>query len=212
MILSAAVFIASLTVMDARPRLRSCDLIFVSGSRSSEDSSMDKAITLATGDPESMSFTHVAIVERRWMRLWVIDASPRHGVARRRFSEFLKEQEGPGVHLAVKRLRTMRGLSRRDILCNAESYLWQSYDFTFMPDNGMMYCSELVRESYRDRQGRYIFDAAPMNFLAPDGSLPEYWHELFESIETEVPQGVPGTNPQDMSQSPLLETVTTFAL
>lgn len=43
-----------------------------------------------------------------------------------------------------------------------------------------------------------------MNFLAPDGSLPAYWEELFERLDMPVPQDVPGTNPQDMSLSPLL--------
>ena len=46
-----------------------------------------------------------------------------------------------------------------------------------------------------------------MNFLAPDGSMPPYWTTLFEELGMPVPQGVPGTNPQDMSASSLLETV-----
>ena len=36
------------------------------------------------------------------------------------------------------------------------------------------------------------------------GSLPAYWEELFERLDMPVPQDVPGTNPQDMSLSPLL--------
>ena len=40
-----------------------------------------------------------------------------------------------------------------------------------------------------------------MNWLAPDGSLPAYWEELFAGLGMPVPQGVPGTNPQKLSQS-----------
>ena len=47
----------------------------------------------------------------------------------------------------------------------------------------------------------------PMNFLSPDGSLPPYWEDLFERLNMPVPQGLPGTNPQDMSLSPLLKNV-----
>ena len=36
------------------------------------------------------------------------------------------------------------------------------------------------------------------------GSLPAYWEELFDRLDMPVPQDVPGTNPQDMSLSPLL--------
>ena len=46
-----------------------------------------------------------------------------------------------------------------------------------------------------------------MNFLDPDGQMPAFWVQSFERQGMPVPQGVPGTNPQDMSSSPLLETV-----
>ncbi len=61
----------------------------------------------------------------------------------------------------------------------------------------------------RLRSGDLLFvgsseGAGTMNFLSPDGSLPAYWEELFERLDMPVPQDVPGTNPQDMSLSPLL--------
>ena len=67
-----------------------------------------------------------------------------------------------------------------------------------------MYCSELIREAFRRPDGSPLFETAPMNFLASDGSVPSYWKQLFESLGMEVPQGVAGTNPQDLSISPLL--------
>ena len=62
----------------------------------------------------------------------------------------------------------------------------------------MMYCSELVYESFRDADGNPIFPARPMNFRAADGTMPEYWRKSFDSIGIAVPQGIPGTNPNDM--------------
>ena len=43
-----------------------------------------------------------------------------------------------------------------------------------------------------------------MNFFASDGSLPAYWQHHFDSLGITVPQDMPGTNPNDMSHSPIL--------
>ena len=43
-----------------------------------------------------------------------------------------------------------------------------------------------------------------MNFYASDGSLPAYWRHHFDSLGVAVPQDMPGTNPNDMSRSPIL--------
>lgn len=196
--------------LEARPRLRSCDLVFT-GQCESSAGSMDEAIAYATSDPGETAYTHVAVIERRWFSLWVIDATPVHGVSRRRFSSFVSEL-APGTVMTVKRLNCTSMIRRRNVIRYAKSFLWQPYDFTFLPENGMMYCSELVYECYRTIDGGHLFDSSPMNFLAPDGTLPEYWHELFESMDAEVPQGIPGTNPQDMSSSPHLETVASLVI
>lgn len=70
-----------------------------------------------------------------------------------------------------------------------------------------MYCSELVYESYLDDNGEHIFLARPMNFRAPDGSMPQFWVELYDALGCPVPEGVPGTNPNDMYMSPVLKPV-----
>ena len=81
------------------------------------------------------------------------------------------------------------------------------YDYSFRPDNGKFYCSELVWECYRTSDGSPIFTAHPMNFRAEDGTLPQFWTELFARRGESVPEGVPGTNPNDMSQERTLREV-----
>ena len=46
-----------------------------------------------------------------------------------------------------------------------------------------------------------------MNFVAPDGTMPPYWEWLFGQLGMEVPQGLPGTNPQKMAESACLTDV-----
>ena len=183
------------------PLLQTGDLVFVSEEARGDAGSMSQAIVSATG-----SITHVAIVEvDRAGNVWVIDATPRRGVSRHPLASLVNENSG--AVFTVKRLRDTTGASL--FVENAKAYIGQPYDHAFMPDNGAMYCSELVRESFRRADGSFLFNETPMNFLAPDGSTPQYWEKLFEGLDMEVPQGVPGTNPQDMSLSPLLESVET---
>ena len=37
-----------------------------------------------------------------------------------------------------------------------------------------------------------------MSFRDSKGELPLYWEQLFASLGVPVPEGLPGTNPQDM--------------
>lgn len=69
------------------------------------------------------------------------------------------------------------------------------------------HCSELVWESYRAENGTPLFTARPMNFRAADGTLPQFWADLFDQLGEQVPEGLPGTNPNDMAREELLEEV-----
>ena len=100
------------------------------------------------------------------------------------------------------RLRDTAGLAAS--LRRAFGFLGLPYDCSFRPDNGKLYCSELVWESYRTPDGRRRFPARPMNFRAADGSMPAFWTELFERLGEAIPEGEPGTNPNDMAHDPQL--------
>lgn len=177
-------------------RLQTGDLLFVGTSE--EAGSMDEAIVAATGN-----LTHVAIIQVDKAEPWVIDATPKKGVSRYPLDSLI--QANPGATFLVKRLQDTTGVF--SFVENALRFVGQPYDLTFLPGNDAFYCSELVREAYRRPDGSYLFEAAPMNFLSADGSLPPYWEDLFERLDMPVPQNVLGTNPQDMSLSPLLRDV-----
>ena len=178
-------------------RLRTGDLLFVGSSEGA--GSMDEAIVASTGN-----LTHVAIIQVDQAGIpWVIDATPKRGASRYPLDTLV--QANPGAAFLVKRLKDTTGVSH--FVENALRFVGNPYDLTFLPDNDAYYCSELVRDAYRRPDGSYLFEAAPMNFLSPDGSLPTYWEELFERLDMPVPQGILGTNPQDMSRSPLLRDI-----
>lgn len=176
--------------MTLQPRitLQSGDLLFY---RNQGWSDMEKAISASTGE-----YVHVALVEvDSAKRQWIIEASSDSGVQRRPMKSF----EGD---FDIYRLKVP--FDTAAVLARAKSFVGQPYDYAFLPQNGALYCSELVYECYLDSAGHHLFEARPMNWRDSKGKLPKYWKRHFRKLKMPVPEGVPGTNPTDMSRSPRL--------
>lgn len=187
-------------------RLRNGDLIFVGlpADYDAEGGSMDAAISAATGDDGFLNLIHVAIAEVKADSVWIIDATIAHGVDRHPLDTFLRDftlNDGSYPEFIVKRVK---GVDVDAAVEKAKTFCGRGYDVRFLPDNEELYCSELVQASYLDADGQPVFQSEPMNWLAPDGTMPPYWEWLFGQLGMDVPQGVPGTNPQKMSESDFL--------
>ena len=189
--------------------LQTGDLIFVGipADYSLEGDSMGSAISDATGDGV-LNLIHVAIAEVGKDTTWIIDATIKHGVDRHPIDTFFRDftlKDGTLPVFIVKRLKDNK--MAEQFVENSKKFLGRPYDVWFSPDNEAMYCSELVRDSYRTPDGGYLFNAKPMNFKNAEGEFPVYWQQLFALIGQEIPQDEPGTNPQDMSGEPVLKEV-----
>ena len=190
---------ASCSLPTDGPTLQTGDLLFQCG-----NGAMSGAITDATGRDGAVNYTHVGIVLARDAADSVLEASTEGGVRIVALAQFLDRSarlDGRPVVTAM-RLRDTTGLAAS--VARARQQLGLPYDYTFWPDNGRYYCSELVYDSYRRPDGPPIFPARPMNFRAADGTLPRYWEELFERLGEPVPEGLPGTNPNDMARESVL--------
>lgn len=186
--------------------LKSGDLLFqIEG-----NSSFSEAISSATAARDSLKFVHVGIVEMAGDTASVIEASPEEGVRIVPLDTFLNSSALQGGRSAVVAKRLTIDFPVADALSRAREYLGQPYDWWYLPDNEKMYCSELVYESFRDADGNRIFEANPMNFRAPDGSIHEFWVRLYTELGMDVPEGVPGTNPADMARDSRLVEVFRF--
>lgn len=164
-------------------------------------SEFSKAISSSTAAVDSLQFDHVAMVfieDNGAVK--VIEASPEAGVRKIAIEDFLfsatKIGDKPGV--VVKRLK--EDYSSRKAVERALKCIGMPYDWWYLPNNGKMYCSELIYECYIDNKGNHIFEARPMNFRTPDGKLPEFWVNLYKELGQPVPEGVLGTNPADLSK------------
>ena len=187
-------------------RLQNGDLIFVGLplDYQAENGSVDEAISSATGSQGALNLIHVAIAEVKADSVWIIDATIAHGVDRHPLDTFLKDftlKDGSIPALIVKRVT---GVDAHAAVQKAKSFCGRKYDLRFLPDNEDLYCSELVQKSYLTANGEPVFESSPMNFKAPDGTMPPYWEWLFGQLGMEVPQGLPGTNPQKMAESACL--------
>ena len=176
--------------------LRPGDLLFF---RDTEG--MGAAVKESTGQ-----YTHVALVESVGDTTWIIDATPAHGVSRRPYRHsYTDKQSSPDIFRPEAATYDMDS-----VLSRARSYIGQPYDNAFQPDNGALYCSELIYEcfledyNYEPGSDRHLFKASPMNWRDADGNLPKYWVKHFKKLKMPVPEGVMGTNPTDLSRSPLL--------
>ncbi|MDE5609140.1 MAG: hypothetical protein K2I66_02000 [Bacteroidales bacterium] len=176
---------------------QSGDLLFVLA----DASAFSGAIADATAQHDSLKFSHVAIVGVQNGQPYVVEASSRCGVARTAWDTFFslapKIDGKPGV---VAMRVVADGFHAEQALARAETHIGEAYDWSFLPNNGKMYCSELVYESYLLEDGRALFSARPMNFRNAEGHLPEFWRTLFEELGEAVPEGIPGTNPNDLSK------------
>lgn len=195
------------------------DLVF----QTAGTSAASQAIASATAQHDSIQYDHVGIIEVSDGQIFVIEATGRSGVVRTPWPEFLSSAPSvggrPGV--TVKRVvlpeesprrRSAENSREKRVLAGmavrrAASFLGQEYDWYYLPDNGKLYCAELVYEAWLDAAGNHIFETKPMNFRDSDGNMPQYWTELFSRLGEPVPEGIPGTNPNDMSKSPALKEV-----
>ncbi len=163
--------------------LQSGDLLFVS-----DTTGMGQAVKASTGN-----YTHVAMVERAGDSLFVIDATQKRGVARRPIEKTFANK------MPVEIYRLTVSFDTAAVIERAKNLIGKPYDNAFLPDNDAYYCSELVQAAFGD-----LFESKPMNWRDKEGRLPEYWQKHFAELGMPVPEGVPGTNPTDLSKSPLL--------
>ncbi len=209
------------------------DLVFVVAG----DSDFSGAISEATDGCDSLSvdgvnvsYVHVGIVDvESDGAVFVVEANDQRGVCLTPWEEFLESAPRIGGRPGVTVMRVRDGVASAEdgtqegsgaagtahfnageCVERAKSFIGQPYDWYYLPDNGRMYCSELVWEAFRLEGGSRIFTAAPMNFRAPDGSMPEFWTSLFDTLGVPVPEGVPGTNPNAMASDPALAVVYCF--
>ena len=205
--LKRMILVAAIAVFSAcsHQAFRTGDLVFIGipAEYNAETGSMDEAIVAATGRG-SLNIIHAAILEMAPEGPMIIDATLKYGVDRHPLDTMLAQfslgSEAQATFI-VKRLK--KGF-KPEFIDAAKSFCGRGYDLYFLPDNEELYCTELIQRCYTAPDGLSYFPSQPMNFKNKDGEFPHYWNWLFDLLGMDIPQGLPGTNPQDMMDSPAL--------
>lgn len=180
-------------------RLRTGDLLFQVNGRSS----YTEAIRRVTTGIDQLEFTHVGAVCIEEGKTYVLEAIP-YGVVKSPIEKFFRNSllvDGKPV-VVVGRLKSRLRKNIPQAIGRIKALLGKRYDFVFDPDDDDYYCSELIYVSYLEPDGTPIFKMAPMTFRdKTSGETSPLWVEHFKRFDCEIPEGVPGTNPGDMSRS-----------
>ena len=161
-----------------------------------DSSDFSRSIVESTRSHSELQFDHVAIFRFLEGEPKVLEASPSQGVRLISLAEFYANSPAGLVCL--------RPCGKTDIpasLQRAMGHLGEEYDWHFKKDNGKMYCSELIYESYVQKDGRPLFEEVPMSFRDNSGEIPEFWVKLFEGFGEEIPKGEAGSNPNGLAAS-----------
>lgn len=176
--------------------LQSCDLLFVVNHQGN-------AITLSTTRSGSLPIDHVAIVLREGDSLWVYEAAPGKGVSHTTLSHFASDYLlAPAHQYAIAMGRVTPSIVDTTATKMRFTQITAPYDSLYLPDDSAYYCSELVQKTFVNHQGSLIFPTIPMSFHNEAGEILPYWKRFYAQHGMAVPEGAPGTNPNQIAHDP----------
>jgi len=188
--MAAGLLLTTLTAWGSQPQLHEGDLLFACADSAN-------AITTVTTGAEGLPIDHVGIMH--WIGgephglPYVIEAihpvvclTPLDTFVRRTPCVLLGRMNEPW-HVTGSISRALREVGK-------------PYDDLYLPGDSALYCSELVLTCYVDSAGSPLFCPTPMTFRDNTGKIPTHWQQLYQSHGMEVPEGVDGSNPGELSR------------
>lgn len=176
--------------------LKDADLLFVARG-------VPNAITEVTQGVDGLKIDHVGIYVRIDSVDYVLEACPP-AVRLTSLQDFKKRVRARDPQARVIAGRVVAEFDPVGSVKNAMAYIGRKYDSLYLPDDKELYCSELVQKSFVDSHGNLIFTPIPMTFRDGAGKIPEAFVRLYERVKMSVPEGLPGSNPGELSRRPQL--------
>jgi hypothetical protein len=181
-------------------RVHDGDLLFVTAATAG----LSGAIDDATARQGQTSYDHVALVAHDAGGPIVLHADEQ-GSRRQTLVAFLADARGKQRQVFVYRLLRAERASIPDAISRASRMLGKPYNLTYVQNEDSYYCSDFIERAFR---AHHVFALQPMNFKNPQtGEISPYWTAFYRDKGMAVPQGLPGTNPNDMARAPVLRYV-----
>lgn len=179
-------------------KLQSGDLLF----REKSSENISEAIDQVTQTSGATHFSHVGLVEVTDNGIVVLHAYPEGGTCIVSLNEFL-HPKGDSVRVIAYRLKNEGQKAIPAAIRKAHSMLGKPYNFSYILSDTAHYCSEFV---YLAFVADSVFKLEPMTFKDPaTGTFPAAWVEYYQKMGIEIPEGLPGCNPNGLAASEKLE-------
>jgi hypothetical protein len=151
------------------------------------------AINAVTTTNTRHQYDHVGILEVQDGDVYIIHASTANGCVRTLLKN-LERQTSAYVYQVTKPVADWASIIQK-----AKQYLGQPYNASYVMNDTSVYCADLVYRAY-ERLG--LFELQPMTFKNKDGSMNAFWIQHYQQWNMEVPEGLPGCNPNGLARSP----------
>ena len=171
-----------------------------------DSSPLCDAIEMVTPGYQEADLSHVGIIVRDKGELKVLEAIPPK-VKLTKINDFLSRSAdiNNNPKVIVGRLKPNFTSAIKDAIIFSKSKLNMKYDDSFVLNNSMYYCSELIHEAFIKDS---IFKLLPMTFLHPKTKdTLDIWKEYYKELNIKIPQGDLGLNPGIMSLSKKIDIV-----
>jgi len=179
-------------------KLQSGDLLF----REKSSENISEAIDQVTQTSAATHFSHVGLVEVTDTGILVLHAYPEGGTCIVSLKEFL-HPKGDSVRVVAYRLKDDWQKAIPAAIQKAHSMLGKPYNFSYIMSDTAHYCSEFVYLAFADDS---VFKLEPITFKDPKtGTFPSAWVEYYQKMGIEIPEGLPGCNPNGLAASEKLE-------
>ena len=166
--------------------------------------SIDNAIEKVTKTSLNYNFTHVGIVVKQQQELIVLEAIST-GVQQTSIATFLNRNLKNGKpKVIVGKLNAKFELSLNEAIKYGKTLIGSPYDNVYVIGDNSYYCSELLYEMFHHANPNLVpFKLNPMTFKDVDTNVTlPFWKNYYAELNTEIPEGELGLNPNGMSVSP----------
>lgn len=182
-------------------QIKSGDLIFVGAI----DEGLSGAIKTATLQTSLYNYDHVGLIERSNDSIYVLHAAPTGGSQRESLTQFYQARKKDANEIVLYRLKNQYKKSIPDAIQQAKKMLGKPYNWEYILNEETYYCSDYVERAFRKDA---IFEMIPMNFKNKStGTFDQFWIDFYSQRNLAIPQDEPGTNPNQLSNSPKLKPV-----
>lgn len=171
-----------------------------------------KAIQEAGEGYKGLRFSHIGILDINDKDTLVIEATTG-GVRCVKLAKFFEDAEyvNGKPYVFVGRILPQYSYIISSSINRAKEKIGMPYDSVFLPNNNAYYCSELVYDCYLDKENKPIFESKPMSFKdKTDNKFYDVWVKFYSKVGIPIPEGVQGTNPNDISNSKAIKIVYSY--